>query len=95
MNRKAATCFIVAAGLFVAGLLLDRYDTQVMDVVNRIVGPDNYGTTQWILLIDSNVRMLITTTAAVLIGAGAVIQALAPSAAPPAPPPEIRVDTTA
>jgi len=94
MNRKASACFIWAAVLFVVGLILGRYDSEVIDLFNRIIGPDNYGTTRWVLQIDSDVRWLLSTTTAVLIGAGVVIQALAPRNVSPANPADAGVDAT-
>lgn len=95
MNSKASACFIWAAVLFVVGLFLGRFDTEVLDLFNRAIGPDNYGTTRWVLQIDSDIRWFLSTIPAVLIGAGIVINVLAPKPTRPTPPPEPGVDTTA
>ena len=95
MNRKAIACFIWAAVLFVAALILGRYDSQFLDVFNRIIGPDNFGTTRWVLQVDSELRWMLSTTPAVLIGAGVVIQSVAPKKASPATTTDAGVDAAA
>jgi len=80
MKIAAQNCWIWAAILFVVGVLLSRFDTEFIDVFNRAIGPDNYETTKWVIYVDGQVRGLVDMTAAVLIGAGAVIQAIAPRA---------------
>ncbi len=94
MNAAARNCFIWATILFFAALLLARFDSEIIDLLNRAIGPDNFETTKWVMQVDAQVRWLVETTAAVLIGAGVVIQVLAPRLAQ-RPLPEAGVDATA
>lgn len=94
VKTAARNCWIWAAILFVVGILLSRFDTEVIDVFNRAIGPDNYEATKWVIYAEGQVRGLVDMTAAVLIGAGAVIQAIAPRAAS-LPVPDARVDASA
>ena len=95
MNRTATACWIWAAGLFVTGTLVMRFQTEIFDGFNRIFGPDTYEPIHWVMVLESTYPSMAYATGGGLIAAAVVLRKLAQWTPAPVAPPTAGVDTAA
>ncbi len=95
MNRTATGCRIWAAGLFVTGMLVMRFQDEIFDGFNRIFGPDTPEPIRWVMVLQSTYPSMAFATGGGLIAAAVVLQKLAPRPDAPASPPHPGVDAAA
>lgn len=94
MNRTATGCWIWAAGLFFTGMLVMRFQNEILDGFNRIFGPDTYEPIHWVMVLESTYPSMAFATGGGLIAAAVVLQKLAPRPPAQASPPTAGVDAT-
>lgn len=93
MKRTATACWIWAAGLFVTGTLVMRFQSEITDAFNRIFGPDTYEPIQWVMVLEYTYPLMAYATGGALIAAAVVLRKLARWTPAPLVPPTVEVDT--